>query len=129
MHISPTLRAAYDFFRAHAGGIVGETARNALALARAEHDARIAGLCFMWDWDNDVDYSFVETWPTADQKRWNRDVHVAEMVRVAQPCGCCGTVGETLASLCGIVDADASYRRVIEAELALEALARVEVLS
>lgn len=127
---SPRLLSAFRFFQEHAGMIVGENAKSALALARAELLARDADVVFLWEGDIEADWSFVETWPEADQKRWHSDEHFAEYVRLVRLCeedskyyhdrAACPHA-ETLASLGGIIDADTNYRRVVEAELALEA--------
>jgi hypothetical protein len=127
-----TLRRAFNFFREHAGYVVGENARGALTLARAERDARDAGISFIWRADPYADWSFVETWDAADVKRWAQSDHEAEGCRAVLPCASCVESGWSnveecrhtieLASLWGIIDADAAYRRVIEAELAAESL-------
>jgi hypothetical protein len=44
---------AYRFFRANAGGVVGESAKYAIALARAERDGEAAGLTVEWDEDSE----------------------------------------------------------------------------
>ena len=128
--LHPPFLRAVQFFQEHAGGIVGHNAETAIRLARAERDARKADLVFVWNYDDDYDWSFVDTWDARDQKRWHLDEHTAEWCRVVLPCNVAqfahDTVNcdhaRTLAALCGIVDADTNYRRVIEAELALEAL-------
>lgn len=54
-----TLAERYAFFRANAGGIVGESAICAMRLARAEETAERIGLTCFWNeesdaWDGDV---------------------------------------------------------------------------
>jgi hypothetical protein len=63
---------------------------------------------FEWEYDHDVDLS----WMSAAERKRDHEV-----------LGCIlrGADGEVLESLWGIVDADANYRRTIQAELALEA--------
>lgn len=115
---------AYQFFFKHAGYVVGRRAEGALDMACAERAARDAGIVFVWAPDDDADASFVETWDPKQQKEWHASEHYAEWCRVVRPCpehGADCRHAETLASLSGIWDADATYRRVVEAELALEA--------
>jgi hypothetical protein len=81
----------------------------AAALARAEERAEAAGFVFEWVPDECSDLSWMDE---------------AEAARDHEVLGCIvhDPAGEHLASLWGIVDADANYRRVIEAELGAEAL-------
>jgi hypothetical protein len=115
------LVAAFRFFLAHAGCIVGERARCALALARAEQWARDNGVTVDWREDDYADWSFVETWTPKEQKRWHESEHYAEMAIARKACECCKTLN-VAASLGGIIDADNDYRRVIEAELVAEVM-------
>lgn len=90
---------AYRFFREHAGWLVGFSAVGAVALARAEQAARERGWACYWEWDE----------APADPEF---------------PVGCVlrDDHGRVLGSLWGIEDnAPPWYRRVIEAELALDA--------
>lgn len=114
-------QAAYLFFLKHAGYSYDpktETpqagrSRCARQLAKAERDARALGYTFEWDDDPD-----------------GRD-DSDEDVETCESCVCLdGEVGadedrnsHILAVLGGICDATREYRRVVEAELALEALA------
>lgn len=116
-------QAAYLFFLKHAGYSYDpktETpkagrSRCARQLAKAERDARALGYTFEWDDDPDGYDS---------QAR-------KEGVQTCESCVCLD--GEdpadgdrnrhVLASLGGIWDATREYQRVVEAELALEALA------
>ena len=101
---------AWRFFMEHAGYATPPgRAVCAASLARAEEHAEAAGLTFEWLWDADADLSWMDE---------------AEAAREHEVLGCIvrGPDGEHLASLWGIVDADAGYRRVVEAELAAEAL-------
>jgi hypothetical protein len=110
------LARAYRFFRDNAGYIVGERARCALSLARAERDAKEQGIAFRWEWDSDADLSWM-----SDAER--QQEHEVEGCIAYIPCpdhGADCKHATVLASLWGIVDADSNYRRVVEAELALE---------
>lgn len=51
--MTPELLSAYRFFREWAGGIVGESAKGAIALARAERTAAEIGLTC--DWEHECD--------------------------------------------------------------------------
>lgn len=113
-------RRAYQFFKANAGGIVGESALGAAMLARAE-EALVAAVDagavrVLWEWEEDIDDSWMsEREPWEQPHEWTRCAIVRDIV-----CDRGHKHVEYLASLGGIVDADASYRRVIEAELAAE---------
>lgn len=111
----------YQFFLRHAGFSYDpktETAdagrrRNARDLANAERRASAAGMSFGWSIDPDIDSSeWCDDPPAYDQ--W--------------VCVCRDAVGDSVASLGGIdFGRDGSpysdpYRRVVEAELAREAL-------
>lgn len=125
------LRNAFAFFKAHAGGIVGEAAKGALALARAEawaqtnaySDVTGTGLEYVWEFDEFADWSWLEQdfIPQSERDKEHEVTQVA-LVRVTKCTECGKETRETLASLGGIFDADANYRRVIEAELALEVM-------
>lgn len=106
---------AYLFFKRHAGYCVGRRSAGALKLARAEQMAREAGVEIVWESDDYADFSFVKTWPEGEQKKFWSTEHFAES------CMLRSSDGEALASCGGIIDADRNYRRVMEAELALEA--------
>ena len=86
-------------------------AKCALNLARAEQDGKAAGLTFEWSADPDG-CSMCQ----CCSKEKCGDVVVEE-------CLCRNEAGDVVASLCGICGADNNYRRVVEAELALEAKA------
>lgn len=103
-------RRAWRFFLEHAGYATPPgRAACAASLARAEEQAQGAGLRFEWVADEYPDLSWMDE---------------AEAARDYEVLGCvvCDPAGQHLASLWGIVDADANYRRVVEAELAAEAL-------
>lgn len=127
-NMSRALLASWRFFRAQGGGIVGENALGALQLARAEVEAAARGLVFVWEEDGDdydYDYDF------SDHDHWCRkDCGIDHEVLICAVF----TADDTrrrhcLASLGWIVDPSREYRRVIEAELALEALAMLDELS
>lgn len=111
MAVSTSERWAYEAFRR-----MGYGAGQALEMARAEAEAREAGLHFEWA-DDPVGWGDVES-----DLRMGYIDQAPERVECA---ACLSEDGECLASLCGIEDADDDYRRVIEAELAMEALAQM----
>lgn len=124
-----SLRRAYRFFREHAGYVVGENAKGALHLAKAERAASDAGVVFLWEQDNDADWSWMDAGEV-------KEPHEVECCAAVLPCPQCrpeiaATCRHTsvLASLCGIFDADNNYRRVVEAELAMESLDEIAVVS
>ncbi len=105
----------YRFFLKSAGYSVaqGETQqqgrqRTARELARAEKWASDNGVTFDWVADED-----------ADPNDWDGEGPIGE---VAEGCIARCASGGTLASLWGIWDADTAYRRVVQAELASEAM-------
>ena len=114
-------REAFTFFREHAGsshrpGQETEAqgkARGAQALAYAEARARALGAVFVWQHDEEIDSSSFLT-------------HGEDDPWTLWQCLCYGSSGRVLASLSGIdFGRDGSpysdpYRRVVEAELALE---------
>jgi len=114
----PITRQAFNFFRDNAGGVVGETALTAATLARAESWAKRQGIRFVWEHDGDADWS----WLSAEEREQEHTVESCRAVRVSVCDHCRHETADTLASLSGIFDADSDYRRVIEAELALEAM-------
>lgn len=113
------LTPAERFFYEHAGYSYKPKAetreqgriRCAIALAKAEIEASNVGLTFVWDWDECPDLSWMSEEELAQE-------HEVLCCRIPDP----ENTRYSLASLCGIVDADANYRRVIEAELASEAM-------
>lgn len=107
---------AYRFFHANAGYVVGRRALGAISLARAERIAKARGWSWSWEWDEDHDRGPADWGASeADVARWECSPHE-----------CLGCVlkdaeGHVLGSLWGIWDPSASYRRVVESELAGEA--------
>jgi hypothetical protein len=87
--------------------------RCAMELAQAEQYARNLGWEFEWEWDPDL------SWMTDEEREHDHEVLCC---RIPDP----ENSRYSLASLCGITDPDSSYRRVIEAELASEALAEYD---
>ena len=110
--------SAYQFFRTHAGGIIGNNAATALALAKAERYANMHDLKFEWSDD----------WSVGSHREFYGKGSCYED---HEPSTCESCVlwnaahTKVLASLSCIDDASAEYRRVIEAELALEAMPTV----
>lgn len=112
---------AERFFRKHAGYSVkqGETntqGRNRCAreLAQAEKDARDAGFTFEWGDD----------WACSNHAReFGAEAYPDGNPRTCEYCQCLNADGDVCESLGCIDDANPEYRRVIEAELASEALA------
>jgi len=114
--VNTALLAAYrGIKRAGPGHQVGRFADDCLQLARAEIVARAAGMHFAWKYDEEVDGPADWGWSDSAIERWTRTDHTIEW---------CAAVanGDDLASLGGIWDADGPYRRIVEAELALESL-------
>ena len=89
--------------------------RCAVALAEAETWAEQMGMTFEWEWDFDGDFGDHDVWCKPSCGKQHEVTMVCAKYRDGQVAG----------SLCGIIDADANYRRVIEAELASEAQAEV----
>lgn len=127
-----TMRAAYQFFRENAGGIVGHNAETAIALARAEHEAWERDWEASWEWDDDADLGDHEEWCcTAQLNARGRNADGSERPSYFREPQCEHEAyvavlkdedGNVLKALGGIIDPDSKYMRVIEAELALEAL-------
>ncbi len=89
--------------------------RCAVELAKAEEYASNLGWEFEWEWDSDPDLS----WMSDEEREQNHEVLCC---RIPDP----DNTRYSLASLCGITDPDSDYRRVIEAELASEAIADLD---
>ncbi len=100
-------RNAYQFFRANAGSCVGYNAVGAASLARAEAAAQRMGWQYRWEAD-ELPYEMGD----------------AETIMPSEVLGCVLTDerGEVLESLWGIGDPDRNYMRLVQAELASEAL-------
>jgi hypothetical protein len=116
----PTNREAFRFFLANAGyaSPPGRAACGKM-LADAEQWAKDNGLETLWEPEPEPDLS----WMSDAERKREHDIEMARIVRECPRHGMKCQHAETLASLGNIVDADGNYRRVIEAELALEAFA------
>jgi hypothetical protein len=88
--------------------------RGAHALASAERTARKLGWFCEWVDDPNADNS----WMDAEERVQPHEAYGCILYRICAACG----QREQLASLWGIYDTDANYRRVVEAELAQEAI-------
>lgn len=105
--IDQQLRAAWRFFHDQAGySVPPGRAACALELARAEQQGQEEGLTFEW---------------MSDYEAWDGDVPEPDHLL---SCLCRGSDGLVLTSLCGIGvnSLDDPYLRVVQAELAMEAL-------
>lgn len=118
------LRKRFRFFHENAGGIVGQSAIGAIELARAElrlEEMQDNGEDVAAWWEDDPEPYDVGTVVTEDEAR-----ALFESNAWTGPYGCIVRVGETYASLWGIVlgprGTDDPYARVVMAELASEAL-------
>jgi hypothetical protein len=120
----------YRFFKENGGYCVGSRAISAVALARAEQWAEDNDIDYTWEWDTDGDLGDHACW-CRDERRREAGYSSFGMPESQRRLGQCAHEieacvleyqGEVLASLCGIIDADRTYRRVVEAELALEAM-------
>ena len=85
--------------------------RGAIELAQAEQYAANLGWTIEWDWDEIVDRR-------KNSKSHPRKEHEVLCARSPDP----SNPRYSLAALCGIDHPDSNYRRVVEAELASEAL-------
>jgi len=111
-------RQAVRFFAENAGSIVGECWQGAIALARAEQTAQELDFSFEWEWDDGADLS----WMT-DKEREREHQCEALVVRLGSDSGSDRWHRRpVLATLSGIIDRDRNYTRVVEAELAMEAI-------
>jgi hypothetical protein len=100
-----------------------ERCAQSLANAEAWVKAYPRTMWFEWEHDDDADDSFVDTWDEPDARaQWDAVEHTVEgCVLYAPPENGHGKP-RVVASLWGIFDATPEYRRVVEAELADEAL-------
>ncbi len=129
---SPDLRSRWSFFYRHGTARVGWHAADALALARAEQwryaEEDAGRLRVRWEWDEcPYEMGDNETEAPAEvlvcivQTRTEADVcECSDM----SSCRCHGW--KTADSLCGIGDPDCNYRRAVEAQLCLEAMAEAD---
>lgn len=89
--------------------------RCAKQLAEAESIAARLNYEYEWDWDECPDLSWMDEEERAKE-------HEVLCCRIVDP----SNRKYSIASLCGITDPDSNYRRVIEAELASEAIAELD---
>ena len=111
-YLAARFARAFKFFRENAGGIVGQSAVGAIALARAEVRAESMGLSVIWE---DEDHAWDADCPAPPIHVWGR---------VHSP----GDKRDTIASLgsVGLLSWSDPYVRVVEAELYVEALATLD---
>jgi hypothetical protein len=89
--------------------------RCAKGLAEAEAVGQRLGYVFEWEFDQDPDLSWM-----SDEERTQE--HEVLCCRIVDP----ENARHSLAFLCGITDPDRNYSRVIEAELASEAIGELD---
>lgn len=108
-------REAYEFFR-NINGSVGRHAEAGLHLARAEAYASEHDWTVEWQGEDDVDLSWCECQAKVRDARASKHDHevLCAVLKDAH--------GKVLGSLGNIVDADHAYTRLVEAELASEAM-------
>lgn len=125
------LRRAFQFFLKHSGYCVGQRAKGALQLARAERWAETEGYTFEWRYDADADLGDHEYWCNAarrDKAGYDSDGNQITSYRrrpecaghEAEYCLMLDRNNHVVQSLHGILDATGDYRRVVQAELASE---------
>ncbi len=119
-------KRAIAFFRGHAGGIVGQRMETALHLARAERIASENDWTYTWEFSQDFTDSLGdhEYW-CADAKRAKREGKRPACEHEILDVLLRDASGTVLASLGGCIDVSRAYARVVEAELACEALAEM----
>lgn len=117
-NISKRLYEEYKFHRRDSCGEFGYDAQHALRWTRAAMllaDLQAEDLVrVIWehDADGDLDAPDQSDWSRRAIEEWNATEHTVETCSIETP------DGEILDSLSGIWDADDSYRRFVEAELA-----------
>jgi hypothetical protein len=116
----PDFKRRYEFFKKHGYG----KADGAFKLAEAEIEAHARDWTWEWSWDELGDLGDHEFWcpevaRAAHEGRRPRCEH--EILYVVLKDG-----DLVLESLSNIIDPDPNYRRIVEAELALEALDSLE---
>jgi hypothetical protein len=115
----------FRFFLQHAGySVPPGRAACALALARAEHVARdIADATF--EWEDDFDQPIEDLLdPSIFRSEEEFKAYCDRYRDDVTGCVLRDANGNVRASLWAIIGADSSYRRVVEAELSLEAYGR-----
>ena len=106
---------AYFFFRQYGGGVVGEDALRSWRLARAEEYADAQEWTFTWEYDPSPDLSWCDDCAKRSHLRPGHE-HPEVFTCLLRD-----ESGKALASL-GSIEGDRNYRRVVQAELALEAM-------
>lgn len=112
------VRQAWRFFHTHAGYIVGERALCAWRLALAERHAEAYGVTFEWDGDYGDYHGALgdHAYWCAEERQGIKHAHevLSCVARDARR--------NVIASIGGVIDPSREYARVIQAELAVEAL-------
>lgn len=113
------LKEPFRFFSENAGYAVGRRAIGALALARAEQWAEENDVRFDWEYDEAYEeYADAQ----GDHAGWcSKERQGIPHTHRVLWCGA-RKGNDILASLAGIIDPDWKYSRVVEAELAFEAM-------
>lgn len=128
--MTPDLRRRYQFFHEHAGYIVGQHAKSALHLARAERWLETQPDLFVVEEpDFERAYCYYDD-PKCQYHEGSTHEWDTACVRIVRICAQCLRNGDangetcrhsdTIASLSGIIEPDAAYLRVVRAELASE---------
>lgn len=117
---------AIRFFAAHAGGVVGESAKTAYHLALAEAAADRLGWMVEWQQERDPDLSWCDECDKAERSN-KRSEHRIEHAENTLCAYLKNEEGVTLTALGNIDQPDRNDRRVIEAELALGQLSEREL--
>lgn len=112
--IDRRLFEAFKFFRPR-NGQIGRRATVGVALARAEIAAKEKGIAFQWQDD-----------PDGMPEDGKCSCGCGAEIQACEGCLAYSGRYEHLSSLWGIWDADPDYRRIVMAELALEALDELE---
>ncbi len=126
----------FKFFRDNAGYIVGERAMSAISLARAEKYSQAREWYVVWEFedysdDHLGDHSYWCTKERSYEALSEYDMHEAmafEHTHDVTYAVLKDTNYEPLSSLGGIIDPGTNYARVIEAELASEAIAKQKLI-
>lgn len=120
-----SLRKRFQWFLAHAGGIVGQHAATSLALARAEawleEEIDEERMRVTWEPDEHADLSWADK---EDRRKLDHGYWEVRGCVLERACLECGE-WKPVASLWGIVsafDAQDNYPRIVVTELALEAM-------
>jgi hypothetical protein len=107
----------FQFFRDHAGYVVGRRTMGAIELARAERGLCESDLEFVTMPESDVD----DSWMSDQERELDHEWITAAIVRPCAEHGIDCRHTEYIAALGNICDADRDYIRVLRAELALQA--------